>query len=120
MKPDTAIALVEKYILYIFRVQREELERRKQLGLSLETNYKTPTFYIFKELFIWKFTLIGILTFADRAVSIGSVYLLDLVTDSIKNYNQESENIGKSIFFLLLMTLVYTFGTYIESISNNY
>jgi hypothetical protein len=99
-----------------------ELEKRKRNNLSLERDYRTPTFHIFKSLFLMKFLFIGLLTFADKAISIGSVYLLDSVTDAIKEYNLpgEEQKILKPILLLMAMTIVYTFGTYLESISNNY
>ncbi|CAD8049904.1 unnamed protein product [Paramecium sonneborni] len=115
LKPQLAINMVE-------RIQIEELERRKRNNLSLEREYKTPTFYILKSLFLRKFIFIGFLTFIDKAIQIGSIYLLDQVTDSIKDYNLPKENhhILKPILLLLTMTIVYTFGTYIGSISNDY
>ncbi|CAD8046142.1 unnamed protein product [Paramecium primaurelia] len=115
LKPQMAIDLVE-------RIQMNELERRKRNNISLEREYQTPTFYIFKSLFLSKFIFIGLLNFLDKAIQIGSVYLLDLVTDAIKDYNIPGQDryILKPILLLLSMTIVYTFGTYLESISNNY
>ena len=47
----------------------------------------------------------------SKGVGIGSVYMLDLVTDSIKEYDPDDRStIGKPIGYLLLMTFVYLLG----------
>ena len=47
----------------------------------------------------------------SKGVGIGSVYMLDLVTDSIKEYDPDDRStIGKPIGYLLLMTFIYLLG----------
>lgn len=72
---------------------------------------KTPTFYLFRNLVMRQFLLIGLINFTSKAISILSIYFLDLVTDSIREYNPDDRStIGLPILYLSLMTLVYLLG----------
>lgn len=90
LDPQKAITLVERYASNLhFRLQREEVERMRNdpAKAHLLGKFITPTFYIFKKILFKKFLMIGLLNLTEKAIQIGAIFLLDRVTDSIKDYD---------------------------------
>ncbi|KAM3144194.1 hypothetical protein pb186bvf_003656 [Paramecium bursaria] len=107
LDPYIIIDQVDK--LQKFWIMKQDQDREKSV-ISNSINF------VYKSLLMKNLFQLTILNTLKKICSLTAIYFLDLTTDEIKIYEQDSHNIGKPILYLGGMTIIYFIGTMFDSL----